>query len=238
MKGTDVKACPNCGRPSNRYDVAGRFLTGQDAPVGILTHALYEQLPALTPEAQDRLKGEYAHRFQGNGDAIVGGGRKLLIFSDSRQNAAFMASYLQDNTTGVLVREAAFDALRRHEGPPPGLAGWATLTVEEFARRGLRVPYLQECDLADSSRKPFVSSYLLDAIERKNRVLEYLLADVQGTQPLALEAVGLLECGPPAEALLGGADADPFELPPTWPTGPAARSPRGKSATCSIASSV
>jgi len=56
------------------------FLTGQDAPVSVLATSLYEQIPPT--------KGnEYLD--------LPGQGRKMLNFTDSRQNAAFFAPYLE-----------------------------------------------------------------------------------------------------------------------------------------------
>jgi hypothetical protein len=59
--------------------VVYRFLTGQDAPVSVLADALYQHVPpARSEKEQDK----------------PGAGRKILNFTDSRQNAAFFAAYL------------------------------------------------------------------------------------------------------------------------------------------------
>ena len=60
--------------------VVYRFLTGQDAPVSVLADALYQHVPASNVE---------------NNDELPGHGRKMLNFTDSRQNAAFFAPYLE-----------------------------------------------------------------------------------------------------------------------------------------------
>ncbi|MFN9115458.1 MAG: hypothetical protein ACK5XN_35835, partial [Bacteroidota bacterium] len=70
------KVCVHCGTRSTT-SVVERFSTGQDAPVSVLTAALYQKLPAMP------------------NDTSVGQGRRLIIFADSRQDAAFFAPYLE-----------------------------------------------------------------------------------------------------------------------------------------------
>lgn len=74
-----LKRCVSCSTRSSSGAVY-RFLTGQDAPVSILASALYEQIPPASDEKFANIPGE---------------GRKLLNFTDSRQNAAFFAPYLE-----------------------------------------------------------------------------------------------------------------------------------------------
>jgi len=87
--------CPHCATHS-RGGVVYRFLTGQDAPVSVLATALYTQLPAK----QEMIE-------------IPGQGRKLLIFADSRQAAAFFAPYLERTYTNILRRRLIHEALRQ-----------------------------------------------------------------------------------------------------------------------------
>jgi hypothetical protein len=194
---TDIKACPYCGRDQRYPSVASRLMTGQDAPVSLLTEALFEQLPGLPPEQLAAQQEAFGHRHGANNDPTIGEGRKLLIFSDSRQNAAFMASYLQDHTSEYLVRKIALDAFRKNP-VVISLNDWASLTVSEIAARELHIPYLQDRDLANiGDGSPFRGSYLRENQARTNRILSWLLAEVNGSQPLALEALGLVQIGVP-----------------------------------------
>jgi superfamily II DNA/RNA helicase len=74
-----LRRCVSCSVRSNG-GVVYRFLTGQDAPVSVLADALYQHVPA------SRDQDSYA---------LPGHGRKMLNFTDSRQNAAFFAPYLE-----------------------------------------------------------------------------------------------------------------------------------------------
>jgi ATP-dependent helicase YprA (DUF1998 family) len=89
------RKCLSCGARSTNA-VIFRFLTGQDAPVSVLATALYQQLPdSGGPEAVN----------------LPGAGRKLLIFSDSRQDAAFFAPYMERTYNQVLHRRLILKTL-------------------------------------------------------------------------------------------------------------------------------
>lgn len=92
-----------------------RFLTGQDAPVSVLATALYSELPpGREEEVQDK----------------PGQGRKLLVFADSRQDAAFFAPYLERTYTNILRRRLLYAALHGDEAGRRG-----QLTLDDVAER-------------------------------------------------------------------------------------------------------
>ena len=95
-----LRRCVRCSTHSSS-GVIYRFLTGQDAPVSVLADALYQHVPQSRNEKeQDK----------------PGAGRKMLNFTDSRQNAAFFAAYLdrvhQRNLRRRLIMLTLEDALR------------------------------------------------------------------------------------------------------------------------------
>lgn len=91
-----IKQCVSCGARSNDGIVLP-FLTGQDAPVSVLATSLYQNLPAMNDEKMQILPGQ---------------GRKLLAFSDSRQDAAFFAPYLERTYQQILRRRLLFQTLQ------------------------------------------------------------------------------------------------------------------------------
>ncbi|PND55343.1 DEAD/DEAH box helicase [Mycobacterium sp. ENV421] len=92
--------CTECGTQSRQG--VRRLRTDVNAAPAVVTTALYQQLPEAVDEAADQ----------------VGGGRKLLMFSDSRQSAAFAAPYLDRTYARMLERRYITEALR-----DPAIAG-------------------------------------------------------------------------------------------------------------------
>ncbi|BBX34829.1 DEAD/DEAH box helicase [Mycolicibacterium mageritense DSM 44476 = CIP 104973] len=89
-----MSRCTECGTQSRQG--VRRLRTDVNAAPAVVTTALYQQLPEATDESADQ----------------VGGGRKLLMFSDSRQAAAFAAPYLDRTYTRMLERRYITQALR------------------------------------------------------------------------------------------------------------------------------
>src|SRR5690606_29452123 len=76
--GEELRRCLSCGRHSTA-SVVQRFQSGSEAPVSVIATGLYRSPPPMA----------------GPSRRATAGGRKLLMFSDSRQDAAFFAPYLQ-----------------------------------------------------------------------------------------------------------------------------------------------
>lgn len=85
--------CTECGTQSRQG--IRRLRTDVNAAPAVVTTALYQQLPEAADAAAEQ----------------VGGGRKLLMFSDSRQAAAFAAPYLDRTYTRMLERRYITQAL-------------------------------------------------------------------------------------------------------------------------------
>mgnify|MGYP001398904949 CR=1 FL=1 len=97
--------CLNCGAAGR--DTVSRFHTGNESAVAVVATALYQSLPEdPDPRTADQ----------------PGGGRKLLMFSDSRQTAAFFAPYLGDTYQGLFRRRLILKGLRRLGEVEGGLA--------------------------------------------------------------------------------------------------------------------
>ena len=96
MRKGRLATCPSCGAQTTHEDVAHRLLTGRDAPVAVLATSLYQLLPG------ERESPRAARE------------RKLLIFSDSRQDAAYFAPYLETTHNALLHRRLILESLALH----------------------------------------------------------------------------------------------------------------------------
>ncbi|WP_280506187.1 DEAD/DEAH box helicase, partial [Nocardia farcinica] len=110
-----MSTCTECGALAKQ--VIRRLRTDVNAAPAVIATALYQHLPAAEGQEADQ----------------VGGGRKLLMFSDSRQAAAFAAPYLASTYGSVLTRRYLTEALcdPRNAGEP--------LSVEDLAAEVRRV---------------------------------------------------------------------------------------------------
>lgn len=160
-----LKRCISCST-RNSSGAVFRFLTGQDAPVSVIAGSLYEELPANKEERFLDLPGE---------------GRKMLNFTDSRQNAAFFAPYLE---------RAHMRSLRR------GL-------IIETVRNQLRNPEtdirLQDlvAPLVNTADKIGLFDKQASTIEKQKRMAIWLMQDFTPLdRRISLEGLGILTFEP------------------------------------------
>jgi ATP-dependent helicase YprA (DUF1998 family) len=91
-----IQGCLACG--ARGAAMVRRFESGGDAAASVLATALYQALPPAADSEQADQPGE---------------GRKLLMFSDSRQAAAFFAPYLETTYETIQHRRLILDGLAR-----------------------------------------------------------------------------------------------------------------------------
>lgn len=110
-RGNDVKQCPSCGSRSHQRDVLQTLYTGPDEPVSEIATTIFQS----------------TNRDHADCGALK---RKLLTFSDSRQDAAYFAPYLEGVYRATLRRHVLLELLGdRTEAMP----------VEDLARAAERV---------------------------------------------------------------------------------------------------
>lgn len=124
-KQNSINTCYQCGAHSR--NIVKRFLTADDPTTEVLARSLYQQIPAQKHEAsviqylpkEEELDDDWAFEVvheAGNQNANIEyseeTGRKLLIFSDSRREAAFFATFMDIKYHQYLWRKLIIDAVR------------------------------------------------------------------------------------------------------------------------------
>jgi len=116
-----VYRCPSCGKQSPR-GLVRRFLTGKDATGSVLATALYQQIPYKKSTSEHKVEFSESDDPWGSTDVAAAAensaeektGRQLLVFSDSRQDAAFFAPYLETTYNRILHRRLIMLALEKN----------------------------------------------------------------------------------------------------------------------------
>jgi ATP-dependent helicase YprA (DUF1998 family) len=158
----ELRRCVSCGARSTSQ-IVHRFLTGQDAPVSVLATALYQMLPPSTDERATTLPGQ---------------GRKLLIFSDSRQDAAFFAPYLERTYNQVLRRRLLYKTVLEDPAGRDGQLRLQDLTLRLLRQAQTAGLFLQKQSYDECRR--LVDTWLMQELITFDR-------------RLGLEGLGLLQ---------------------------------------------
>lgn len=160
-----LKRCVSCSTRSSSGAVY-RFLTGQDAPVSVLASALYEQIPPAGDEKFANIPGE---------------GRKLLNFTDSRQNAAFFAPYLE---------RAHMRSLRR------ALIVKTLLSIRQTTSDPIRLQDVVQ-PLMNQAKQVGLFSPQESPMDRQQRMAIWLMQDFTPLdRRISLEGLGLIRFEP------------------------------------------
>lgn len=117
-----VHKCPACTKTNTKGSIVFRFLLGKDAIASVLATSLYQQIPAKKTNLEKNLKKEKieedewtfttTHNLDANSNYIDL--RQLLIFSDSRQDAAFFAPYLNRTYSQILRRRLLLEVVEKN----------------------------------------------------------------------------------------------------------------------------
>ncbi|WP_292218275.1 DEAD/DEAH box helicase [Mesorhizobium sp.] len=184
-----LNRCPACGYSPPEGEAAGPMHPGDDGIAAVAAQHLLEEMPASSESDRKR----------------PADGRKLLVFSDNRQDAAFFAPFFERTSYDQAIRNAFVRSLSHAERP---------LTLKQAADHIWR-------DLNAVSAFPMFRRSGVDRLEvyddldARTRLLGRMLADLCRPQPSreTLESLGLLIVDYDGEALKRVAEALKPHLP-------------------------
>jgi len=184
LQGGYLNRCPACAAGRSQTAAIGRFVSYTDAPLEVMLDSLFELLPEPGQATTQATK------------------RKLLTFSDGRQDAAFFASDFQRTHTETLYRQIVWQSFTAVQ--QDGVASINQVEehlVEQFLNLSIPHPdresdkhhrsYLANDENEETSLNP------IDCRKRaQSRAKELLLREfgLPSARRFSLEALGLLAC--------------------------------------------
>ncbi|GFO97597.1 DEAD/DEAH box helicase [groundwater metagenome] len=112
-KNGEVHKCEACARTNTKGSIVWRFLLGKDAIASVLATSLYQQIPVRKSIKKPLIDDGWSSRK--NTPDEKKDKRRLLIFSDSRQDAAFFAPYLSHTYFQILRRKLILKTIEENK---------------------------------------------------------------------------------------------------------------------------
>ena len=120
--------CPVC-EYSNTSGVLRRFFTGQEAVTSVIGTALFEELPAYKVTLKNDIDDEddFGFGFGSQHTERTEEAKQFIAFSDSRQAAAYFASYFSQTYRNIVYKRLIVETLRLKP------SDWKGSLIPEFA---------------------------------------------------------------------------------------------------------
>ena len=115
--GATLHKCPVCTHLSPGRPVVSRFVMGRDAIPSVLATAIYQELPDKLEGDQVDIENQPVNPWapvKASPVARRRGKRNLLVFSDSRQDAAYFAPYLSQTYDKIARRSLIVRVIREN----------------------------------------------------------------------------------------------------------------------------
>ncbi len=115
--GATLHKCPVCTHLSPGRPVVSRFVMGRDAIPSVLATAIYQELPDMPERDQIDIENQPVNPWAPvKASPVAGrrGKRNLLVFSDSRQDAAYFAPYLSQTYDKIARRSLIVQVIREN----------------------------------------------------------------------------------------------------------------------------
>jgi len=188
-KGSIIKTCPSCGAQKHGHgSILQKYGVSDDAAGAVLTQAIMEHIPDTNelpekyeeelPERETRLKTRTRKKMTSTGGEKYGK-KRLLVFSDSRQDASYFSVYLQRTSDYIMHRQLILRSISQLRNDNP--------SIDYFSIKDI-VPILKK-----QAEEIFIFKPMDQETSKMSRVACWLHAEAMAIQPRqSLEGVGLL----------------------------------------------
>lgn len=182
-----LHSCAHCQSINPKGSILRGFYLGQDASTAVVGSALFEQIPETTIRKRRRSERENPFGVRGQTEKEPKKTRQVLLFSDSRQEAAYFAPYFKYTYDVVYHRRVMMASARTLYELYP-----------ETYETGIPVRHLMDemeryYETAEGKK--------LSPAERKKTVWTAVVAELMDMTRNSLHSVGLLHYSLPEETL-------------------------------------
>ncbi|MGI6450045.1 MAG: DEAD/DEAH box helicase [Desulfitobacteriia bacterium] len=182
VKDGKIYACPACGKISSQ-GIIWRFWVGADAATSVLAAALYREIEPKQTQDKKTVQLEVDDPWDpiqyslSDTEKAESEQRKLLVFSDSRQDAAFFAPYLNHSYSRILRRGLILEVLKKNKEAVVD-DSWRVQDIISPLQK-----YLEEIDLLPEYSK----------VEKKTEIWKWLIYELLALDRRnSLEGLGLI----------------------------------------------
>ncbi len=202
-KDNESNCCPCCG--ATKKGLIKRFLTANQPATFAVAKSLYDAIPPrpLKPHKTDDIFGDDLFDddifgddpFGASGDTTLAtaladeSGRKLLIFSDNRQEAAFFAGFFENKYSLIMWRKIILKCLQDEESGSLCVSDLIKRVRNEADKTGLYTfDQERKADLTDDQKLELAALYVMQ---------EFISPDIQ----TGLEGLGYIQIAPEIQAI-------------------------------------
>lgn len=169
-----LSSCPHC-RNSSSKDMLRMFFAGQEAVTSVLGTSLFEQLPAASIIRETQLDDDLGFEVaDSSSQHTIKESKQFIAFSDSRQAAAFYATYFEESYRNILDKRLIVEAFKQID------AGYQPIPVDQFVKT--LTAEFEKYEIGNSKQE-----------RRTNAWLAILSEIVNNNGMTSLKALGLMD---------------------------------------------